>query len=270
MSKIIGGSGFGALVAAQDLHSVSTTAKHRLGSRIVRGDRIFKYARAGGTLVVHRACAYYDYGVSGWSAVPTASPAGQTIVYATIGSSEGVAGDGAVAAHELAGGYAVIFQLDGGTSNTDYTFQILDNNAVASGGGTVTLTLDSPIPYECSTSAAIEITGNPYSDVRMITSGARMFMGQPMIDAAASEYLWLQTWGPTWLNPETGAGGDVFGNANGANQAVFENNGSVIMHAPEDASGTTVFKQHAGVVMTRIAGGAETQGTPLLFLQISV
>lgn len=268
--KILGGDGFGVLVNVQDIYKVDTVQRYRLGSRLRRGDRVWKYARAGGTLINHRCCAYYDYGVSGWAVVPTATPAGDTTVYATIGASEGVASDGAVAVHELEGGYVTIFRLQAGADNTDYTFQIVDNNAVESGGGTVTLTIDNPLQYACSVLAYTEITGNPYSDVRMITAGNRMFMGQPMAPAVAGEYLWIQTWGPTWLNPETGAGGDVFGNVNGGQQAVFENNGSVIMHSVEDAAAGPLMKQHAGCVMTRIAGGANTQGTPLFFLQISM
>ncbi len=265
--KILGGDGFGVLVNTQDIYKVSTTQAYRLGTRLRRGDRTWKYAKAGATLVNHRACAYFDYGVSGWAAVPTATPAGSTTVYATIGGAEGVASDGAVAAHELEGGYVIIFRLQGGAHNTDYTFQIVDNTAVT-GGGVTTLTIDNPLPYEASTSAYTEITGNPYSDVRMITDGARMFMGQPMAPAVAGEYLWLQTWGPTWLNPEDGDGTNTIGNGADQQQLVFESNGSVILHGPEDA--TTKFKQHAGCVITRIAGGAETQGTPLMFLQISM
>ena len=259
----------GVTIPNQGIHEVSTTQKHRLGTRLVRGDRVYKYARAGGTLVVHRLCAYYDYGVSGWAVVPTATPAGQNQIYATIGAAEGVASDGAVAAHELEGAWVVVFRLNAGAHNTDYTFQILDNTAVAAGGGNTLLTLDAELPYACSTDAYTEITGNIYSDVRMITTGARMFVGQPMIDADAGEYLWLLTWGPTWINTETGAGGDVFGDGNGEQQAVAENNGSVIMHAAEDTTADANFKQHVGCVITRVAGGAETQGTPLLFLQIS-
>ena len=129
------------------------------------------------------------------------------------------------------------------------------------------LTIDQPLPFTASTSAATEITGNPYSDVRMVTAGTRMFMGQPMYPATAGEYVWLLTWGPTWINPEDGDGGNTIGNGANQNQLVFESNGSVVLHGVEDA--TTTMRQHAGCVITRIAGGAETQGTPLIFLQIS-
>ncbi len=261
------GSDKGITISPQGLHVASTVQSLRLGTKWVMGDRVFKYAKAGGTMIVHRAVAYYDYGVSGWAVIPTATPAGSNTVYATIGASEGVAGDGALAEHELEGAWIVIFRLNAGASNTDYTFQILDNTAVDSGGGTTTLTIASELPYEASTSAYTEITGNIYSDVRHITNGSRMFVGQPMIDASAGEFLWLQTWGPTWLNPEDGDGSNTIGNAADQQQLVFESNGSVILHGAEDA--TTKFKQHAGCVITRLAGGAETQGTPLIFLKIS-
>jgi len=266
MAKILG-SDVGLTVSPQGLHERSATQKLRLGTRLVRGDRVFKYAKAGGTLVVHRAVAPYDYGVLGWTAVPTATPAGSTTVYATIGVSGGVDGTGVVA-HELQGAWVTIFRLNAGTANTDYTFQILDNDAVGAGGGTITLTIDSELPYACTTDAYTEINGNIYNDVRMVTAGQRMFVGQPMIDANTTyPYLWLQTWGPTWLNPEDGDGSNTIGNGANQNQLVFEQNGSVVLHGVEDA--TTTMRQHAGCVISRAAGGAETQGTPLIFLQIS-
>ena len=260
MGKVLGAD-LGLTISPQALHESSTTQKLRLGTRWVRGDRVFRYAKAGAALIVHRLAAYYDYGVSGWAVVPTATPAGSTKVYATIGSSEGVAGNGEVAKHELEGAWVVIFRLKAGAHNTDYIFQIVDNTAVAAGGGTCTLTISSELPYECSTSAYTEITGNIYSDVRMIAGGNRMFVGQPMIDAAANTYLWLQTWGPTWLNPEGTPGNDA-----NNNQLVAHGNGSVVIH--NAANATTLGKQHVGTVITRIAGGAETQGTPLIMLQI--
>ena len=258
----IRGNDLGLTVSPQGIHTVSTVQKLRLGTKLVRGDRVYKYARAGGTLIVHRLASYYDYGVSGWAAVPTETPAGSNQLYATIGASEGVASDGAVAEHQLQGAWVVVFRLNAGGHNTDYTFHIRDNTAVAGGGGTTLLTLDAELPYAATTSAYTEITGNIYSDVRMATGGNRMCVGQPMIDAAAGEYLWLLTWGPTWLNPN-----GTPGNIANDQQLVADADGSIVSH--NAANATTLFKQHIGCVITRVAGGAETQGTPLVFLQIS-
>jgi len=264
-SKMLGGSGFGALVTGQDIHEASATQMHRLGTRLVRGDRIFKYAKAGATLATQVLGWYNDYGVSGWAACPTAAPAGATTIYATIGASEGVAADGAVAVHELQGAWIVVFRLNAGAHNTDYCFQILDNNAVAAGGGTVTLTIDSPLPHAMTTSAYTEITGNPYSDVRTGNSGGvRGFMGLPMAAATTSlPYFWLQTYGPCWISPQ----GRV-GNALADFQCVARPDGSIDIIDGE--AQYTTNGQRVGFVLTEIAGGGGGQGTPVIFLQISV
>jgi hypothetical protein len=268
MSRVLGAD-YGVTVSPQGLYETSTTQKLRLGTKLVRGDRVFKYAKAGAKLDVMELAYYYDYGVSGWAVVPTATPAGSNQVYATIGALEGVAGNGAVAAHELEGGYVVIFKLKAGADNTDYTFQILDNTAVAAGGGTTLLTLEDALPYACTTSAYTEITGNPYSDVRTNYSGApggevggRGFLGKPMIDAAANEFCWLQTWGPAWLSVH-----GAIGSADYDQQVVAYPTGEASGHIYGTAELTKA--QHIGFVLTRIAGGAETQGTPVIFLQIS-
>lgn len=265
MSKILGGSGFGALVTPQEIYTASATQYHRLGTRLVRGERIFKYAKAGATLATQVLAWYNDYGVSGWAVVPTASVADAHTVYATIGASEGVAGDGAVAAHELEGGWVTIFRLNAGTSNTDFTFQILDNTVVAAGGGTTTLTIDSELPYACSTSAYTEITGNIYSDVRTGNmSGRRGCVGVAMSAATTSlPYFWLQTWGPCWVAPQA-----AVGNTDNNNALVVRHDGSL---DEIDVSDPYVdMAQRVGFVITRVAGGGETQGTPLIMLQISV
>jgi len=257
----------------QGIHEYRTATQgpaYPLGTKFWYGDRCYKYAKAGGTLIVHRAVAAGPYGISSWKVVGTETPAGSDQIYATIGTGEGGGGDGKVDKDELVGGYVVVFRLQAGADNTDYCFRIEANTVVATNGGTTILTIDQPLPFTCSTSAYTEITGNPYFEVKHITSGNRMFMGQPMYPATTTNcYLWLQTFGPTWLNPETGAGSDVFGNVNGGNQAVFEQNGSVVMHSAEDAAAGPLMKQHAGCVMNRVAGGANTQGTPLFFLQVS-
>ena len=259
----------GIMVSPQGIHEMSATQKLRLGTRMQRGDRVFRYAKAGETLVTDYLAFYYDYGVSGYAVVPTATPAGSSTVYATIGAAEGVAGDGAVAAHELEGGWVVIMLLNAGAAYTSYTFQIIDNTAVTAGGGTCKLTIDSPLPYACSTSAYTEITGNIYSDVRTAVGGeedlaaGRMFVGQPMCAATTTyPYLWLQTWGPTFINPYGNCG-----NADNHNQLVVKKDGSVGEH--DDSNALLEYNQHVGCIITRVAGGAETQGTPLIMLQIS-
>lgn len=252
--------------AVHTLHQALDVQHFDLGTKLWYGERCYKYAKAGNTLQACGLLAWYnDYGVSGFASVPTATGLGSDQVNATIGSGEGVAADGLVAKDELVGGYITVFQLDAGTSNTDYTFLILGNEAVASGGGTCLVTIDQPLPFACGTGAATEITGNPYSDIRKGSSnGGRAFMGLPQAPATTTlPYFWLQTWGPAWCSPQAAVGNTAYNNL-----VVARYDGSI-----QDAHASTAIDgfggQVIGYVYTRLAGGAETQGTPLIFLTIS-
>lgn len=259
----------GIMVSPQGIHEASDTQKLRLGTRMQRGDRVFRYAKAGGTLKTDYIAHHWDMGISSYDTVPTATPAGSRTLWATIAATDGVAIDGVVAKDELEGGWVVVMKLKAGASYTTYTFQILNNTAVAAGGGDTKLTIDSPLPYAATVSAATEITGNIYSNVQTLAgsgtealAAGRIGVGQPMIDATVGQFCWLQTWGPTFVNPYGTAG-----NAATKNQLVIRQDGSVGDH--DDSVASSEFAQHVGCIITRVAGGAETQGTPLIMLQIA-
>lgn len=265
------GSNVGVTVSAQDIHEASATQYYRLGTRLVRGERTFKYAKAGATLTTSLLAWYNDYQINDWSDITTSSPAGSHTVYVVIGATDGVAGNGLIAAHELQGGYVTIFKLNNGVEHTDFTFEILDNNAtVVNVGGTITLTIDAPLPYKCDADAAgcaAEITGNPYSDVRTGNSGGyRGMMGIPMAAATtALPYVWLQTWGPAWVRPQisgTVAVGDIAHN----NQVVARHDGSIQAHEQDNTYAEKA--QHVGYVFTRKTS-ANNRALSLIMLQIS-
>lgn len=246
----------------QGIHEISATQQYALGKKFVYGDRVYKYGKATATMNMDLLAANNSYGISGYATVPTATAAGETTLYATVGSGEGTAADGAVALDELVGGYVTVFKLNAGASDTTHTFLILANNAVASGGGTVTLTIDQPLPYAASTSAATEINPCPYRYLTTAnTGGNRWFVGVPQAVATTTyPYFWVQTWGPCWVAPQSTVG-------TGANIScvVARHDGSL------DLPSTTGYTaaQVVGETMAQVAGGAGTQGTPPIFLRIS-
>jgi hypothetical protein len=60
----------------------------------------------------------------------------------TLVATDGLAGDGAIAANELVGGYVV---LGNGSSQHPQNRRIVANTVEAGGGGTITLTLDEAL-----------------------------------------------------------------------------------------------------------------------------
>jgi len=255
----IRGADHGAVVAAQDIYSISATQMHRLGTRLVRGDRVFRYAKAGATLNPDLLAWGYNAQMISYAAAPVAAPAGTNSISMTVGASDGPAADGALAAHYLQGGYIVVF------SSTVDTFvaNIVDNTVVASGGGTTVLTLDGDIPVAIATATStMEATAVPYVDMRTDNSGGyRPFMGVPMRAATTtSPYFWLQTWGPTWVAPQAAVGVTANNNA-----IVVRHDGSIDEVDVSDAN--VDMAQRVGFVMTRVT--ANTQGAPFIFLQIA-
>lgn len=245
----------------QGIFEFSATQKFPLGQKFWYGDRCYKYAKATATMNMDLLAANNCYGISTYAAVPTATAAGTNQVYATIGATDGSAGDGAVALDELVGGYLTLFNMNTASGQTGQ-FYILGNNAVAAGGGTVTLEIDQPLPYACTVSSATEINPNPYRYLTTAnTGGNRWFVGVPQAIATTTyPYFWVQTWGPCWVAPQAAVGATA-----NVNCVVARHDGSLDIPS---TSGYTAA-QIVGDVMTRVAAGAETQGTPLVYLRIS-
>ena len=90
-------------------------------------------------------------------------------------------------------------------------------------------------------------------------------MGLPMLEATVNQFLWYQTWGPTWVAPQ----GTVGVGAHNV-QGVFRADGTIQRHDPAD--GNAQYQQHAGFVMTIPSVTHATpagQAAPFIFLQIT-
>jgi hypothetical protein len=259
MGRILG-SDVGATILNQDIYEISATAKHRLGTRVRIGDRVFRYAKAGATIDPDVAVWGYNPQVITFASAPVAAPAGSASISMTVGASDGPAADGALAAHYLENGYVVVFS----SAVDTFVMEILDNTEVASGGGTTVLTLNGEIPVAIATAtSSIEAMASMYRDVRTGNSGGtRPFLGAGMRAATTTyPYFWLQTWGPTWLAPQA-----EVGVAANVNNCVFRHDGSIDECDYSD-SYNSPKAQHAGYVLTRAAAG--TQAAPFLFLEVN-
>lgn len=255
------GADLGATVLNQDIYEISATQKHRLGTRVQRGDCVYRYAKASKTLTTNQLAVHpvnLRYLVS--LAIPTTAPKGSNKVIVTA-TGGGQLGDSAIAEHEMQGGRVMFFKAGA----AEWLVMGIKDNSVAA--TTMTLTLDGELPFELTHTVDYceEAICSPYLDVNHDNSGGLLpFVGMPMRLATAAEpYFWLQTWGPGRIAPQAAVG--VVANNN---TVVFRHDGScdTAEEITTDAYANQT-SQHAGFVMTRLANG--TQSAPFIFLQIA-
>lgn len=251
-------------VGNQGLYEASTTKKYDLGTRLVTGDgRVFRYAKASNTVSVRHFGLKFWYQIGdGVATTPALSSAiGDTTV--TIAKS-GIAKD------DFRGGYANFF-------STPVQFRSIISNTATSGSN-ITITLDEPLTTAITAASTYtEVLQNPYGNVRL-TAGPSggdsgndysSVAGMPaIITSAANTYLWIQTWGPIWVNPHGSSLQDA-GITGGERKLVFDVEGSIcieddVAHGPGADSDE---HQIAGFIIDRSASG--TSGPPLVMLQIS-
>ncbi len=246
----------------QDIHELSAIKRYPIGFGYPITNpldlRRFHYAKAGGTLnpdfgaknVLRQHIAY--------TTIHTDAPALAVLVSIDVGAGDGVLGNGAIAADELAGGNIVIYPHSQNTINR----MIVANTATIAGGGVMVVTIDKPLPCPLThTTMHAECIANPYLKVQTGHLAYASVVGMPTMPATlALPFVWLQTWGPLWVNPQ---GHEGIGANN--REVVFREDGSIDFHDPTDV--TTKYGQHAGFVINDTTIGG--QGAPFIFLQIT-
>lgn len=243
----------------QRITAVSATKMYDLGvpMRDTMGNK-YRYGKLGGSSVLTQRVGWgYNYQISGHLAIPTTSAIGTKVVYATVGATDGIAGDGVIALNYLADGYAIVWHADA----TIMRLRILSNTATVATGGTIALTVEDPVSETITTAVeTIEIFANPWVDVRTGDSGGKhAFIGQPMAPfVTAYPYGWWLTHGPTFIDPQATVGL--------TNNAMFgiRHDGSIDMYL--DTSIYTDNIQYGGYVLSYLAAG--TQAAPFVMLDL--
>jgi len=258
MRGLLGGT------TGQRIWETSLTAKYSPGTRLITEDgRVFRYAKASNIVNVRH------FGLKFWRQIGdgiAASAGGSSAVgdYTVTLTGTGVTKD------EYMGGYITIF------STPVQARYIVSNTATS--GTTFVVTLAEPLTTAVTrASTYCEALQCPYANVRL-TAGPSggdsgndysSVAGIPFITtSAANTYLWIQTWGPIWINPHGSSLQDA-GITGGERRLVFDVEGSVcieddVAHGP-GADGDE--HQIAGFIIDRSASG--TSGPPLVMLTIS-
>jgi hypothetical protein len=188
-------------------------------------------------------------------AVQAAADAGDTQASLTVGGTDGPAGDGVIAEDYLEGGQVLFFNASGVVLQIR---GITGNTAVGSGGGTITLDLDSPLTVALTTAYTGEAMASPWASLTQDTEISHPVVGVATVPGTSGQYIWVQTWGPTWVSPQSGVG------VAGVLACYWRHDGSIDVRSN---IGTYVSDVYAGFVLSEVA--AHTQGAPFFMLQIT-
>ncbi|KKN77431.1 hypothetical protein LCGC14_0359900 [marine sediment metagenome] len=247
------------------LYARSTTINpnYVVGDRVVTPDgRVFRYAKAGGTLQCDYACKFSYNEYIEYATLAQSEVAGAKSVKITVSAgSVGKAADGVITVDELRGGYIAIFMAGLGDNQSR---GIIGNSALAADGTSIIVYLDASLDRAVDSSDAAEVLGSPYDGVQDTQASADAYAskaGLPNVPATVNQYCWIQTAGPRWMSPTASA----TGGASQERDVYFDSNGGVSEHTYN--SSTVLNRQRAGFIIDKQTAGVD--GAPFIMLQIS-
>lgn len=185
----------GQTTVAQNIYEQSATALHKIGSRLVLGDRVFRYALAGASaLIAGQLCESAAFGGSSATiqrdlVVATTGAVGSRTVVVTLATD-------AATLDQYADGYLTVY--DGTVATGLGQCYKIKGNSVGTAGGNCTITLyDDIVVIITAGTAKVTLNTNPYKNVLISAATPVGFpVGVPLIAVTAAYYCWLQTWGP--------------------------------------------------------------------------
>jgi hypothetical protein len=173
------------LVIQQGIFEESSTAKHKIGTRMQLADgRVFYYGSAGEALGAGLVCASPNT-PSGQEdmTVAAAVAAGDYIISAANETT-------AITANLFDEGYLVTRE----TGGVGQTLKI-KKHTTATATGTPVFTLYDPCLVALTTASEIDVMGNPFKGVTSAADEETNPAGVPLIAVTDAYYAWLQTWG---------------------------------------------------------------------------
>ena len=182
------------------IYKASTTKdpNYNVGDLVRLPDgRELRYALSGSALCCAEACYHVCAGIVPYTSATTTIAVSATSL--TIPAATHVA----LAKDKLRGGYIQIF--GSATDDADSQFRGIIGNDATAADVAFTLYLDGPTDVEIDTSHEYEVWGNPWDGVYWDSGAYRGKAGVPAAYcSAASTYVWIQTRGPKFCNPQSG------------------------------------------------------------------
>jgi hypothetical protein len=184
------------LVIQQGIFEQSSTAKHKIGTRMQLADgRVFYYAKAGGTLAAGTLLASVVT-PSGHNDVDTSAVAvdgkSVTVTLNTTSIAEAnLYGEGWIATRQT-GGVGQMLKIKSHPICSDTT-------------GTCVLTLYDPVKTALLATGQADLLMNPFKDVITHDTVGEPAAGVSLIAITDNYHFWCQTWGPACVLAETSA-----------------------------------------------------------------
>ena len=156
-----------------------------LGARKVVGDRVFRYAKAGGALAAGDLLETKAVTLNSVTA-GLASPAGGKVFafYAATAITKDFFAEGN------------IISQSGTAGNMGHYYRIKDHPANAAGTSDMNVTLYDRLEKIANVADEWTITQNAYVNVQQQTAVAGVTVGLAPVAVSSGDYCWLQTWGP--------------------------------------------------------------------------
>jgi len=249
----------------QDYYELSAIQRYPIGFKYPSKNplelRSWYYGKAGGALDTNFGAKSVVPQIVNFATINAPMAQGGVLLAIDVALTDGVLGDGVIGEDELAGGYCTVFTP---APMQSLNRRIVANTATTGAGGVTVMVvrLDKPLTLDVVVlNFHAECMANPYVDVQTGNFTLASVVGVPTVPATlALPYLWLQTWGPIWINPsvDEGVGADN-------RRVVFLGNGGI--GAWINADPLRERCQNAGFVLPNLRTGAE--GAPFIFLQIT-
>jgi hypothetical protein len=174
------------LVIQQGIWNESSTAKHKIGTRMQLADgRVFYYAQANGALAAGKLCTS-PVAVANHIEILTAAVAAigaKAITSLDIGAT-------AMTANQYAEGWLQTNKVTG----LGYSYKIKSHTS-ASSSGAVDVVLYDPIQVATDATTEFSFIYNPFAEVIVQATITEPPCGVPLFVVQDNYYAWLQTWG---------------------------------------------------------------------------
>jgi|TARA_E500000318_G_scaffold90401_1_gene88296 hypothetical protein len=178
---------FGSPEASVNPFAESSTQLFPFGTKLIYGDRTFRYAGIGGSAITAGKTVQTTAAVANHRdvAVQAAASAGDTTVTVTLGST-------AATANQYAEGYLHINDVAG-----QGQLMRVKSHPAADSGANVVITLYDPVVTALTTSSKADLISATYNDVVVApATETGPVIGVTAIDFTADYFGWIQTSGP--------------------------------------------------------------------------
>lgn len=213
-----------ANLAIPNIFEETATQVYPLGTRLVDGERVFHYYKAGAEILRTLSSL-----VSYQAMLTTAKNTHDAVLAGVSKILIDGTGDGDPAADYYKDSYMLII---GATYYNRVTIRVISSLAAETDGTPwpVELTLAQALPFDVADDTSVEIMPNRYADCRTCFGGSGIDgtawtqVGVPARKMTSGYYGWVQTWGPA---PISGTDPDTGVCLPGNRMAVFASDGCV-------------------------------------------